>query len=213
MVKYNHFKIVEILEKELSKYTGAPYVVCVDSCTNALGICFEYHYQYDKAHHSNPELIMPKKTYIGVAMQAKRTGYKLKFVDYDWEGEYLIDPIEIWDSARRFYKDMFSNNRAGTYGTSKCVSFHRSKILGHTHGGAILTNDKNIDKYARMMRHDGRTQGTKPKNENPTVLGRHCYMDVDIAAALLGKLYHLPEVNEDLPNDDYPDLSKMEIFK
>ena len=32
----NTYSIVREFETELGKYTGAPYVVCVDSCTNAI---------------------------------------------------------------------------------------------------------------------------------------------------------------------------------
>ena len=38
----NPYIVVKEFEKELSKYTGAPYVVCVDSLTNALFLCFIY---------------------------------------------------------------------------------------------------------------------------------------------------------------------------
>lgn len=202
----NPFDVVDQFEKELCEYTGAPFAVAVSSCTDALGICFEYHYQYDLAH-GTPKIVMPSKTYIGVAMQAKRTGYSINFVDYDWQGEYLIDPISVWDSARKFHRGMFDNMVAGTY---KCVSFHASKILGYTHGGAILHNNKSFDKWAREARFDGRD---KIMPDQPTVLGRHANMTPDIAAALRYKLYHLPKYNQDLPNSDYPDLSKMEIFK
>jgi hypothetical protein len=38
-------------------------------------------------------------------------------------------------------------------------------------------------------------------------------MSPDVAARLLLKLSVLPRHNDPLPNDNYPDLSKMEIFK
>ena len=34
--KHNPYKIVQLLEEEIADYTGAPYVVSVDSCTNAV---------------------------------------------------------------------------------------------------------------------------------------------------------------------------------
>jgi len=38
-------------------------------------------------------------------------------------------------------------------------------------------------------------------------------MSPDVAARLFLKLSVLPKDNEDLPNDDYSDLSTLEIFK
>jgi hypothetical protein len=63
------------------------------------------------------------------------------------------------------------------------------------------------------MRFDGRTEGIAPKDDHFQELGYHCYLSADVAARLLLKLHSLPKHNEDLPNDDYPDLSAMEIFR
>lgn len=198
----NPFDVVEKFEQELCEYTGAPMAVAVSSCTDALGLCFEYllRFSHDK------KLSMPKKTYIGVAMQAKRAGYNIQFTDHEWHGVYpiLIGSEVVLDSARSFHSGMFSYVSP----TYRCVSFHASKILGYTHGGAILHNDIEFDKWALQARFDGRNPEWKP-----TVLGRHANMTPDIAAALRYKLYHLPKDNPDLPNSDYPDLSQMEIFK
>jgi hypothetical protein len=38
-------------------------------------------------------------------------------------------------------------------------------------------------------------------------------MAPETAAQGLVRLALLPEHNDDLPNDDYPDLSKIEVFK
>lgn len=217
MDKYNAFDIVQELEYQLCRYTGAPYCVVVNSCTNALGITLEYAKLY------NPGVIdieIPKYTYVGVPMQIKRTGYSINFKDKKWKGEYQLWPLPIWDSARRFTKGMWEwdsstpimdeNNYTPRF---KCLSFHRTKILGYTQGGAILHDVIEFQQYAEMMRFDGRTPGVPAKDDMPVVLGRHCYMCPETAAALLHNLMYLPDINEDLPNSDYPDLSKMEIFK
>jgi dTDP-4-amino-4,6-dideoxygalactose transaminase len=97
-------------------------------------------------------------------------------------------------------------------GTLMCVSFHASKILGDTQGGAILLDNAATTNYLKRMRFDGRTEGVPP-NEDTFIKGHHCYMSNDVAARLLLKLYSLPKHNEDLPRDDYADLSQQEIFK
>ena len=193
-------------------------VVAVDSCTNALGIVFEWVQLKQKHSSIIGPMIIPKRTYIGVPMQIKRAGFNILFKEQDWKGEYKIGPHDIWDSARRFTKNMWNldgeQHVIDIMGDRcKCVSFHRTKILGHTHGGAILHNNKEFDEFAREMRFDGRKAGVPAAADNPRYPGRHCYMDPDVAAALLHKLYYLSDYNPDLPKDAYPDLSQMDIFK
>lgn len=211
--KVNPFKIVEEFEQAVAAYTGAPYVVAVNSCTNAIGIVAEYLAEST----TNVTVTIPKKTYVGVPMQLKRAGFDIRFQDIDWSGEYQIASFDFWDSARRFRENMWLEDAhvqydrppLNRYHRFKCVSFHASKILGHTQGGAILTDNLKFVTIAKEMRFDGRTF----TNDAPRLLGRHDYMWPDIAAALLYKLNQLPLYNEDLPNSDYPDLSQMGIFK
>ena len=94
-----------------------------------------------------------------------------------------------------------------------CVSFHASKTLGDTQGGAILHDNAVADAWLRKARFDGRTEGIAPKDDVFTFAGWHCYMSPDVAARLLWKLSVLPKHNEPLPNDDYPDLSLHEAFR
>lgn len=201
---YNPFTVVKHFEWRLSKYTNAPYVVTVTSCTDALGLCMEWH------KYKNPNLNfvdMPKHTYISVPIQAIRVGIKPTFRDEKWKGMYVIDPINVYDSARRFTSNMYIP------GSMMCVSFHYSKILRTNQGGAILHDNKEFDEWARKMRFDGRTEGIPPKEDDIYLRGRHCYMGPEVAAKGLIMLHFLPKVNEDLPNDDYPDLSQLRAFK
>lgn len=216
--RYHPFNIVEQLELEVAKYTGAPMCAVVNSCTNALGIVLEWMMRNNREEHKGKVPIsMPKFSYIGVPMQCARAGFKIEFRDEEWEGEYQLSPYDIWDSARRFRKDMwYETGPTMCYDVMgsrfKCVSFHRTKILGHSQGGAILHNVKEFQNYAEMMRFDGRTPAALPQTDMPTVLGRHCYMDPEVAAALLHNFYYLPDYNLDLPKSNYPDLSQMDIF-
>lgn len=216
-MSYNAFKIVKDFEDAVAEYTGAPYCVAVNSCTNALFLCLKYHivsgdYYCDDEGRKFVEI--PKKTYLSVPMQIKHAGYDyLKFRDEEWEGEYKLEPLPIWDSARRFTEKMWLKtcDKNPEQFPFVCISFHWSKILGIQQGGAILHNHKDADRWLRKARFDGRTEGVKPKDDNP-ILGYHMYMSPEIAAEGLVRLMHLPKNNPDLPNDDYPDLSKLEIF-
>lgn len=193
------FKVVRDFEQALCDYTGAEYAVTTTSCTAALQLCLEYF---------RPKRVeIPKYTYVSVPMQIRRAGAKIKFNDNLWWGAYQLEPTPIWDSARRFTSGMYKP------GQFQCVSFHTSKILGDSQGGAILHDDPVADEWFRMARFDGRTEGVAPKDDDFTVLGAHCYMSPDVAARLLWKLSHLPAHNEDLPNSDYPDLSKIKLFR
>ena len=39
---HNPYKIVKMFEEEVAHYTGAPYAVSVNSCTNALFLACKY---------------------------------------------------------------------------------------------------------------------------------------------------------------------------
>ena len=41
-IKHNPYKIVKMFEEEVCEYTGAPFAVAVDSCTNALFLSLVY---------------------------------------------------------------------------------------------------------------------------------------------------------------------------
>ena len=201
----NPYDVVKQLEQELCEYTGAPYAVTTTSCTMALRLALMWHNRLGE--RNGWPLRCPSRTYISVPMAIIHAGFKPKFYDFEWSGAYELSPLPVVDSARRFTSDMYE------LGEFQCVSFHTSKICGDTQGGAILHDDEDADGWFRRMRFDGRTEGIHPKDDTFNCIAEHCYMSPDVAARLLLKLSVLPAHNEDLPNDDYPDLSKMEIFK
>ena len=208
----NAFDIVKSFEREVANYTGAPYCVCVNSCTNALFLALKYHNLVESK--SNKKIVeVPKKTYVSVPMQIIHAGFKVGFRDQEWRGAYRLRPLNVWDSARRFTSNMFEVENVNGQNHYMCLSFHWSKILGIQQGGAIIHNDPKFDEWARRARFDGRTEGVAPRDDTFQELGYHMYMSPEIAAEGLVRLMHLPKVNEDLKNDDYPDLSKYHVFR
>lgn len=197
------YKVTRDLEVELAAYTGAPYVVAVNSGTAALLLSCEW---LRKLKLKNPVSI-PRRTYVSVPMAILRAGWRVTFDDRSWRGEYQLKPLPVWDCARRFTSGMY---RAGDF---QCVSFSTTKILGIEQGGAILHDDPEADKWFRRMRFDGRTEGVNPKDDTFDVVGHHCIMLPSIAAQLLLKLHHLPQHNEDLPVYEYPDLAEQPAFQ
>ena len=204
-MRVDPFQVVRDFESMLCDYTGAKYAVTVTSCTSAIMIACAYH----RTMTGPRTVIIPKHTYVGVAMAITLAGHTIDFEDRNWTGEYEIVPLNVWDAARWFTSPM-------AFGTQmmSCVSFHPTKTLGLSgYGGAILHNDDKADEWLRRARFDGRAEGVAPKDDTFTMIGAHCYMSPQTAAEGLLRLSTLPAENEPIPNDDYPDLSQMEIFK
>ena len=203
------FQVVRDFEQAIADYTGAPYAVAVNSCTMALTLAVAWHLRETSLKQC---IEIPKRTYVSVPQAIIHAGGHPTFRDYEWEGRYQLAPLPVWDSARHFTSGMYSPMIRGVDG-ALCVSFHASKTLGHSQGGAILHNDPEADAWYRRARFDGRSEGVAPHQDTFPMLGWHCYMSPDVAAALLLKLHSLPSYNEPLPNDPYPDLSTLEIFR
>ena len=195
--------VTKDFESALCEYTGAKYAVVVTSCTMALLLACAWF----KKTHGSLSISMPRFSYISVPMSVIHAGHKVKFRDEDWLGEYQLQPLPLWDSARKFTSGMFRP------GNMQCLSFHTSKVLGDTQGGAILHDDPEADAYLRRMRFDGRTEGVAVKQDTFSEIGFHCYISPDVSARLLFRLSVLKKHNDPLPNDDYKDLSTVEIFK
>ena len=175
-----------------------------------------------------PRVEIPRFTYVGVPMSIVHAGGRPVFEDVSWSGGYQLKPLPVWDFARRFTSGMYNgmykpypDARPGDapHGTMMCISFHHTKILClAAHGGAILHDNDEADEWLRRARFDGRKEGVAPKDDTFPMIGWHCYMTPATAAEGLMRLSVLPKHNDDLPwgpgtSSDYPDLSKLEIFK
>ena len=215
----NPYQVVKDFEKALCDYTGAKYAVTTNSCTMALLLSVAWHLDLRNSLNwlrepaatlygdSRQRIEIPSRTYVSVPMSIWWAGGRPTFRDEAWTGAYQLKPLNVFDSARRFTSGMY------VPGQFQAVSFHASKICGDTQGGAILHDNDEADAWLRRARFDGRKEGVAPKDDNFTQIGWHCYMSNDVAARLLLKLYSLPKHNADLPNDQYPDLSLVSIFK
>lgn len=218
----NGHRVTKAFEQALCEYTGAQFAVSVNSCTMALLLAVAWHYQRARwlaqegdqllAFLQRPfEVEIPKHTYIGVPMSIIHAGGKPRFRDEDWGpvGGYQLRPLPVHDCARAFTSNMYDRYA----GSMVCVSFHWSKILGLSQGGAILLDDYEAAQWLRKARFDGRTEGVPPAMDRFEMVGWHCYLSPEVAAHGLMKLAVLPKHNAPLPVDLYPDLSEMEIFK
>ena len=198
----NPWDTVRDFEKRIADYAGAPYAVAVDSCTNALLLCLTL----GRLRVGRMQVLVPCKTYVGVAQAVILAGHKCHFILPEWSGWYALTPFSIIDSARRFTKGMYIE------GTQYCLSFHYAKHLPIGRGGMILLDDKPTADLLRRMRYDGRREGVKPRDDTFNVPGYHCLMHPDDAARGLTLMQSMPDHNDDLPNDDYADLSQFTLF-
>ena len=207
------YDVVSEFENRVAQYSGAPYAVAVNSCTSALTLAVKYALMQGGC---NGRVWLPKRTYIGVPYAVIAAGGKPVFRDHEWSGAYALGihrvldtfALTLVDSARRFTSGMYKP------GTLWCLSFHETKILNIGDGGMILTDDWEAAETLRQMRFDGRSPGKSVAQDTFTVpWALHCHMKADVATRGLMLMAGVKEHNEDLPNDDYPDLSQMEVFQ
>ena len=195
----NEWNIVREFEKEIADFAGSKYAVAVESCTFAIFLSCKWC--------GVGNVILPNHTYPGVPCAVIHAGGTVEFDDYRWRGAYQLFPFPIWDSAKRFRPWMYPK------GSYYCLSFHAKKRIPIGRGGMILTDDKKFVNWARMAIRDGKQEGIPFHKQKFTILGWNAYMTPEQAARGL-QLFHSNKCYDDLLEiPDYPDLSKMEIYK
>jgi len=212
LVKYKDmpreiYKITEEFEMRLSEYTGAPYVVCVDSCSNALFLSLYYN------KINGLEVSIPSRTYPSVPCEIIHAGGKVKFLESSdkLKGAYQLYPTNVWDSALRFTADMYIPE------SFMCISFSGPyKHLKLSKGGAILTDNEEAYRWFKRARFSGRNECSY-NEDNFDMLGWNFYMlpEISTRGLLLINGFYNPDGtkkhNEDL-EIQYPDLSKFKIY-
>ena len=199
VIKNNPYEIVKMFEEEVALYTGAPFAVSVDSCTNALFLCCKYL--------NVGEITLPKRTYLSVPMSVIHSGGTVAFKDKGWSGVYPLMPYPIYDSAKRFTSKMY------LHGTYMCLSFHIKKLLPLGKGGMILTDNYEAVKWFKKARYEGRGE-VNYRDDNVDMLGWNMYMTPQQAAHGLALMQNYPEFVDDLGEDQgYRDLTEFEVFK
>jgi len=200
-IKHNPYRVVQMFEEEVAEYTGAPYAVAVDSCTNAIFLSLMYW------GVNGNEIHLPKETYLSVPMSIIHAGGIPVFQDKTWSGAYQLGPYPIWDSAKRLTSDMYK------IGTFMCLSFHIKKMLSIGKGGMILLDNQRAYEWLKRARYEGRSE-VGYKDDNVQQLGWNMYMTPQQAAHGLALMQNYPEHVEDLgENEGYKDLTENDVFK
>lgn len=202
-MKHNPYKIVKMFEEEIAEYTGAPYAVSIDSCTNALFLCCKYL--------EVKEVTIPSQTYLSVPMSIIQAGGDVIFdknpKTNHWQGLYQLKPYPIYDAAKRLTSNMYIN------GSFMCLSFHIKKQLGIGKGGMILTDNVEAVEWFTKARYEGRSQKFY-KEDDITSIGWNMYMTPQEAAQGLCLMQNYPEHNIDQGEiNGYRDLTEFTIFK
>lgn len=206
-------KITEQFEAELCRYTGAPYAVALDNCSNALFLALEYEFP----NLEGSEISCPSHTYPAVPCEIIHSGFEVSFYDSEkfLTGAYKLSPSNVIDSALRFTHGMYEA------GTHMCLSFtgpYKHLKLGK--GGAILTDNEDAYKWFKKARFSGRDECSYHDDDfdsNP-VIGWNFYMMPEISARgllLIQQFWNVdgtPKHNNDL-SLPYPDLSKFKCYK
>ena len=201
----NPHSVTKDFEKILSEYTGAPYVVAVDSMSNALFLALYYE------NIEGKEIEIPSQTYPSVPCEIIHAKGVVKFIPGSFKGAYQLKPTKVWDSALRFTADMYMP------GTHMCLSFTGAhKHLKLSKGGAILTDDPVAYAWFKKARFSGRNECSY-HDDDFTMLGWNFYMIPELAARgiqLMSQFYNQDGTKKHNPDIElvYPDLSQFKIY-
>jgi dTDP-4-amino-4,6-dideoxygalactose transaminase len=194
------FNSIKKFEDKIAEFFGAPYAVAVDCCTHGIELCLR---------RQNIKCItVPKRTYLSIPFLSHKLNIELKWKDENWEDYYYIGDTNIIDAAVLWKKNSYIPN------TFMCISFQFKKHLALGRGGIILTDNKAESVELKKMTYDGRDPDIPWREQNISSLGYHYYMTPETAENGLKKL---PEAIKTPPKKwvvtDWPDLTKMKIFK
>ena len=208
------YQITDDFEKELGKYTGAPYVVTLDNMSNALFLALYYEKNITKSIKGE-KISIPNRTYPSVPCEIIHAGLKVDFTPVEGKtikGAYQLVGSNVWDSALSFTADMYKP------GSHMCVSFTGPyKHFKLSKGGAILTDSLDAYHWFKRARYSGRRECSY-HDDNLDMIGWNFYMMPELATRgllLMNQFYNIDGTkkhNQDLELP-YPDLSKFEVYK
>jgi len=194
------FEVVGKFEEKIADFYGATWGVAVDSCTHGIELCLRYV--------GANEIVVPKRTYLSVPMLANKMNLELKWKDEDWRDYYEIGNTGVYDAAVLWRKDSYIPK------SFMCISFQFQKHLSLGRGGMILTDDLVAKDELKKMSYDGRIPNVPWREQNVDTMGYHYYMTPETAQKGLDKFN---EAKRTKPRkwllEDWPDLTKVEVFK
>lgn len=196
----NNDDFLTLFEERLCEYTGSPYAVVVDRCTNAIILALKYL--------NINSIAIPANTYLSVPMMCIHFGIDVEFINEVWKGHYRLWDSPVYDYAVGFEKNMYVS------GQVQCLSFQQKKRLAIGKGGAILLDNEEMYNTLCRLRSDGRNSRVHMSKDDPNaiLLGYHMNMSPDEAARGILLLNQLSEEYTVGSSDDYPNISKWKCF-
>ena len=196
------WQVVDLFEKKIAEFFGAPYAVATDCCTHAIELSLQVLEQ--------PRTVVnvPLHTYMSVPMVLEKIRQPWRFVDLPWQDHYRFDPLPIVDAARVWQQDSYAA------GTLTCLSFQFKKHIPIGRGGMILTDD--LEHYNRLQRmvRDGRDRALLWVEDDISEIGYHYYMTPEDAARgilLFDDLHNAP-IDKIWGWQDYKPLTEFTVF-
>ena len=199
--KYNYidFSTVQVFEKKIASFFGAPYAVAFDSCTHGIEACLYLT--------NTKKIIVPKRTYISIPFLAKKMNIFLEWKDENWKDYYYITE-NIIDAAVLWKKNSFIS------GTFMSLSFQYQKHLSLGRGGAVLCSNKNDYEALKKLSYDGRLPSIPWRDQDIESFGLHYYMTPETAQMGIDKLDKaIKTTPKDWKISDWPDLSILKVFE
>jgi|TARA_R100000081_G_C4806707_1_gene168067 dTDP-4-amino-4,6-dideoxygalactose transaminase len=194
------FEVVQKFEEEIASFYGSTYAVATDCCTHGIELCLR--------QQKIKKFSTPKRTYISVPFLANKLNIEFEWRNEDWQDYYYLGGTNIIDAAVLWKANSYIPN------TFMCVSFQYRKHLSLGRGGIILTDSKKDAIILKKMSYDGRLPNIPWREQDIDTIGYHYYMTPETATLGLKKL---PEAIKTKPKkwtvSDWPDLTRMEIFK
>lgn len=193
--------IVEMFERNLANFTGAPYAIATDCCTHSIELCM----RYDRVKKIESTTCF---TYLSVPMVLVKLGIDFTYNDEVWIGEYNFKGTRIWDSARLLHPKMYRK------GQLQCISFGKGKPLDNKKGGAILCGTKQEYSILKQMSCDGRDIKKYKKwiDQKNFKLGFHYNMSFEQADECNKLLEKYKKKTNYLPQIvEYPDCRNITI--
>ena len=194
------WKVVHDFESLISDWFGAKFGVAVDSCTHGVELCLRLK--------GVQKISIPKRTYLSIPFLSHKLGLPLEWRDESWEDYYEISNSGVYDAAVLWKEKSYIPN------SMMCLSFQFQKHLSLGRGGMILLDDEDSAKRLSKMAYDGRTPNLPWRDQNIDTIGYHYYMTPETAQLGIKKFQDAIHTEpRKWVLEDWPDLTKMEVFK
>ena len=194
------WKVVHDFESLISDWFGAKFGVAVDSCTHGVELCLRLK--------GVQKISIPKRTYLSIPFLSHKLGLPLEWREESWEDYYEISNSGVYDAAVLWKEKSYIPN------SMMCLSFQFQKHLSLGRGGMILLDDEDSAKRLSKMVYDGRTPNVPWRDQNIDTIGYHYYMTPETAQLGIKKFQDaIHSEPRKWVLEDWPDLTKMEVFK